>query len=199
MTDLSDKILIRKVKNNGCNDSFLEICRRYENAFYKICQKYTPALINAGVCPQDIYDEKNMIILNCVKSFKTSKKTKLSTWICNYARYLCLNSINARKALIAVDNEELTKIVNERSCFTEYKTKKSVTEDLDYVYNLLNQIKDKRILKIIELRHLQENKKEWKYIAKKMNISAQTAINLHERGLNLIRKKIKSKEHTDII
>jgi len=199
MTDLSDKILIRRVKNNGCNDSFLEICRRYENAFYKICQKYTPALINAGVCPQDIYDEKNMIILNCVKSFKTSKKTKLSTWICNYARYLCLNSINARKALIAVDNEELTKIVNERSCFTEYKTKKSVTEDLDYVYNLLNQIKDKRILKIIELRHLQENKKEWKYIAKKMNISAQTAINLHERGLNLIRKKIKSKEHTDII
>ena len=199
MKDAPDKILIKNIKRDGCNESFLEICRRYENAFYKICQKYTPALINAGVCPQDIYNEKNIIIFNCIKSFKPSKKTKLSTWICNYARYLCLNSINARKFIMAVDNEELKKIVDDSSTFSEYKTKKNILEDLDYIYNLLNQVKDKRILKIIEFRHLQDEKKEWKYIAKKMNISAQTAINLHERGLRLLRKKIKSKEYTDII
>jgi RNA polymerase sigma factor (sigma-70 family) len=199
MNDLPDKILIRNVKKLGCNESFLELCRRYENAFYKMCQKYTPALINSGVCPQDIYNEKNIIIYNCIKTFKASKKTKLSTWICNYARYLCLNSINARKFLMSVDNEDLKKIVENASSFSEFKNKENKDDDMKYIYNLLGQIKDKRILKIIQFRHLERDKKEWKYIAKKLNISAQTAINLHERGLNLIRKKIKSTEYSDTI
>ena len=199
MKDLPDKILIRNVKKLQCSDSFVELCRRYENAFYKMCQKYTPALINSGINPQDIYNEKNMIIYNCVKTFKLSKKTKLSTWICNYARYLCLNSINSRKFLIAVDNDELKKVMDNLPSTIDYKQKENKKDDLNYINSVLNQIKDKRITKIIKLRHLQNNKKEWKYIAKKLNISAQTAINLHERGISLLRKKMKSSEYSDII
>ena len=199
MKDLPDKILIRNVKKLQCSDSFVELCRRYENAFYKMCQKYTPALINSGINPQDIYNEKNIIIYNCVKTFKLSKKTKLSTWICNYARYLCLNSINSRKFLIAVDNDELKKVMDNLPSTVNYKVAEEKADDLSYIHSVLNQLKDKRINKIIKLRHLQNNKKEWKYIAKKLNISAQTAINLHERGISLLRKKMKSTEYSDII
>jgi len=199
MKDIPDKILIKNVKKNGCSDSFSELCKRYENAFYKICQKYTPALVNAGLNPQDIYNEKNIIIYNCIKSFKYCKKTKLSTWICNYAMYLCLNSINARRLLISVDSEDMKKIIEDSSATLEYNKDKDKEDNLKFIYTLLNKIKDQRIPKIIQLRHLGAKKKEWKYIAKKMNISAQTAINLHERGINILRKKINSKEYSDII
>lgn len=199
MTDLPDKILIRNVKKLGCSDSFLEICRRYENAFYKICQKYTPSLINSGINPQDIYNEKNIIIYNCIKSFKASKKTKLSTWICNYARYLCLNSMNARKLLISVDSEDLKKIVEDSSAFGEFFSKTNKEDDMNYIFNIIRQMKDERVSKIIKYRYLDSKKKEWNFIAKKLNISAQTAINLHERGMSMLRRKINSKQFSDSI
>lgn len=198
MNDVPDQTLIKNVKTAACSESFVELSRRYENAFYKICHKYTPALINSGVNPQDIYSEKDIVILNCVKTYKASKGAKLSTWICNHARYLCLNSINSRKNLLAVDNDELRKMVD-NSCGSQESNPKSGKEDLDFLNNLLSQIKDERISKIITLRHLSDKKREWKYIAKKMNISSQTVINLHERGIKLLRKKFLSKECSDII
>jgi RNA polymerase sigma factor (sigma-70 family) len=198
MNDIPDKILIRNVKRDGCNESFIELCRRYENVFYKMCQKFTPALINAGLSPQDIFNEKNIIIFNCIKTYKAKKGSKLSTWICNYARYLCLNSINARKCLITVDSEELRDLMD-ASGNNEQVEKIKVKENYEYLTKLISQIKDERIPKIIQLRHLSDKKREWKYIAKKLNISSQTVINLHERGMNILRRKLQSKEFADVI
>ena len=189
MKEVSDRILIRNVKNDGCNDSFIELCRRYENAFYKMCQKFTPALINSGISPQDIFNEKNIIIFNCVKTFNPKKGSKLSTWICNYARYLCLNSINARKFLIAVDNDELRNMIDGMGSIDNFHISQSNKDDYAFLENLLSQLKDERISKIIKMRHLSSEKKEWKQIAEKMNISSQTVINLHERGIKLLRRK----------
>ncbi|MEC7193161.1 MAG: hypothetical protein VXW13_06680, partial [SAR324 cluster bacterium] len=46
----------------------------------------------------------------------------------------------------------------------------------------------------IELRYFSnEGKVTWSKISKQMNISIQTAINLHERGRLILSKKIKSK------
>ena len=199
VTDLADKILIRRVKNDGDNDSFLELCRRYENAFYKMCHKFSPALVKAGVSPQDIFNEKNIIIFNCIKTFNPKKGSKLSTWICNYARYLCLNSINARKLLIAVDSDDLRKMIENSGSIEDFKTAESNKEDYEFLRNIISQIKDERISQIIKMRHLQPQKSEWKEIAKKMNISSQTVINLHERGMKLLRKKFLSRDFSDVI
>ena len=111
-TEASDLELVKEVKG-GDSEAFKEICRRYENIFYKICQKYITILANSGVNPQDIFDEKNYIIYHCVSTFKPSKKTKLSTWIGNYARYLCLNSINARRFILPSNDEDIKKYIEE--------------------------------------------------------------------------------------
>src|SRR4051812_24058827 len=108
----TDKELIRLIKN-GDSDAFEEVCRKYENIFYKVCQKYVGALSNCGVNIQDIFDEKNYIIFHCVKTFKPSKKAKLSTWIGNYARYLCLNSIASRKFILPTTDDDVTKHIEE--------------------------------------------------------------------------------------
>ena len=199
MKDIQDKILIRNVKKTGCNDSFVELCKRYENAFYKICQKYVPALVNAGISPQDIFNEKNIIIFNCIKTYKFNKGSKLCTWICNYARYLCLNSINARRLLIAVDSDELRKLMDNTAAPEDFNSKESMKESYDFLKNIISQIKDERVAKIIKMRHLSPKVSEWKIIAKKMNISSQTVINLHEKGMKLLRTKLQSKDYSDVI
>lgn len=199
VAELPDKVLIRRVKNDGDNDSFIELCNRYENAFFKICHKFAPALVKAGVSPQDIFNEKNIIIFNCIKTYDPKKGSKLCTWICNYARYLCLNSINSRKFLIAVDSEDLRKLIDESGSAGDFRKIEQKKEDHDFLKNIISQIKDERISKIIEMRHLQVKKNEWKEIAKKMNISSQTVINLHERGIKLLRKKFLSRDFSDVI
>jgi RNA polymerase sigma factor (sigma-70 family) len=199
MRDLSDKKLICNVRYRNCSQSFTEICRRYENAFYKICQKYTHALINAGICPDDIYNEKNVIILHCIKTYKASKGSKLSTWICNYARYLCLNAINSRKSLISVDSDAMRDLIDGSAGSLPHENAISTTEDFDYLSNILSQIKDKRIHQIMTMRHLSDKKQEWKQIAKKLNISSQTVINLHARGIKMLKKKYLSKTVSDVI
>lgn len=65
---------------------------------------------------------------------------------------------------------------------------------------LLDSLKDKRIKQIFSLRYLEEsNKIRWKSIASRMNISVQTAINLHSKGVRVLSGKINSKEIYDSV
>lgn len=196
----TDLELVRKIKNDADDDAFKEVCRRYENIFYKICQKYINALSMSGVNPQDIFDEKNYIIFHCVSTFKPNKKTKLSTWIGNYARYLCLNSINSRRFILPSTDEELNRhLENSQSRENYLSTLNSTQDNYDYILNILKQLKDERIIEIFRLRYCSPKKMIWSSIAKKMNLSTQTAINLHNKGLELVRNKIKSKNISDVI
>jgi DNA-directed RNA polymerase specialized sigma subunit len=71
-------------------------------------------------------------------------------------------------------------------------------DSLEYIFNLLSQLKDKRIEKVFELRYLGDDGKEsWSRIGENMSVSTQTAINLHDRGLKVLRKKMGSEVFFD--
>lgn len=195
-TDLS---LVKSIKKTGDNDSFKEVCRRYENVFYKVCQKYVTPLKMSGINVQDIFDEKNCIIFHCVNTFKSKKNTKLSTWIGNYARYLCLNSINARRFELPSSDDDIKRYIEESQATQNYLHAGNVEEDFKYVLNIISQVSDDRIAQIFKLRYFSGKKMIWVDIARKMRISTQTAINLHNKGLELLRRKIKSKNISDVI
>ena len=58
--------------------------------------------------------------------------------------------------------------------------------------------KDKRIKKVFELRYLgSDGKESWSRIGENMSVSTQTAINLHDRGLKVLRKKMGSEVFFD--
>jgi RNA polymerase sigma factor (sigma-70 family) len=195
----TDSQLVKMVKATADNDAFNEICDRYQNIFYKICQKYVIPLTASGVNPQDIFDEKNYIIFHCINTFKANKKTKLSTWIGNYARYLCLNSINARRFILPTTDEEMQKYVEDSQSVQDYfsVSNNSSVDDCNYIYGILSQLKDCRIKEIFKHRYCEGKKTIWAKVAKKMGISTQTAINLHNKGLNLLKKKIKNRSLID--
>lgn len=196
----SDLELVKMVKDSANSEAFVEVCRRYENIFYKVCQKYANALAHSGLNAQDIFEEKNFIIYHCVSTFKPSKKTKLGTWIGNYARYLCLNSINARRFILPTTDDDLKQHLEETQTHHDFVHNRANTqEDFKYVLNILSQVKDARILRIFKLRYLSARRLIWAEIAVKMGVSTQTVINLHNKGLDLLKRKLKSKYISDVI
>lgn len=195
----TDLELIDLVKNEIDGDAFVEVCRRYENIFYKVCQKYVAPLSSAGINVQDIFDEKNIIVFHCIQTFNSNKKAKLSTWIGNYARYLCLNTINSRKFILPTTDEESLKKLEEVQAAQDYVNLAPSSEDYSYVLNIISQLKDKRVEEIFKYRYFTDKKMIWSKIAKKMKISTQTAINLHNKGILILRKKVKSKNISDLV
>ena len=195
----SDNELVAEVRE-GDSASFQEVCRRYENVFFKMCQRYFHALSSSGVNPQDIFDEKNCIIFNCVRSFDPKRKTKLSTHIGNYARYLCLNSINERRFFAPTTEDHVMQdIEDEQAKLAFLHSSRPSKETFNYVLNLLSQLKDPRISLIFRYRYLEPKRLIWNEISKKMKISTQTAINLHNKGLKLLRLKLKSNNISDVL
>jgi DNA-directed RNA polymerase specialized sigma subunit len=71
----------------------------------------------------------------------------------------------------------------------------------EYTINLLDQMKDVRIKKIFMLRYFTESKQKntWQKIGEKMDVSTQTAINLHEKGRKMLATKFKSKQFSELI
>ena len=56
----------------------------------------------------------------------------------------------------------------------------------------LSAIKDKRVAEVYSLRYFSGKKMTWSEIGKKMGFSSQTAINLHKRGAEILKIKIKN-------
>lgn len=202
LTEKTDKQLVRMVKG-GSSEAFEEICRRYENIFYKVCQKYATTLSLSGINPEDIFEEKNFIIFHCIKTYNADKNTKLSTWIGNFARYLCLNTLNSRKFILPTATEELNRHIEETQQRDVYFRDNYSADNFSYITNILDQLKDTRIKEIINLRYFSDTtpkkKMIWEKIAKKLNMSTQTAINLHNKGLDLLRSKMQSKNISDVV
>lgn len=195
---MNDSELVKSVKLTGCSGCFCKIIDTHSNLFYKICGKYVYTLQNCGIPKEDVFENKNFIFLDSVNTFDPSRGVKFSTWLANKSRFFCLNLISSRKRIANFTNEEIARAIENKS-FSQNDDKKC-KENFSYVMFLLANLKDKRIKQIFELRYLEESKRiKWKNIACKMNISVQTAINLHSRGVKVIKTKIKSKEVCDSI
>ena len=95
--DTEDLSLVKKVKSKNCNDSFIKLSSSYENFYFSIAKKYTPALLKIGMNKDDIKSEQYYILYKAISSFDAKQKTKFSTWFCNCARYHFLNYINSNK------------------------------------------------------------------------------------------------------
>jgi RNA polymerase sigma factor (sigma-70 family) len=198
----ADSTLIRKIKESGCNESYKLLATRHEKLFYKMCQRYIPAAYTKGIKKQDIFNDKDFVIFKAISSYKNNRKTKFSTWLGNCTKYYCLGLINANNRYVNSEEELLQVILDSQSKqIHEQETKYKF--DKEYVFNILDKLKDKRISKVFKLRFFDETteckKATWSFIAKKIKTSTQTAINLYNRGKKMLRKKITSKESQDMI
>jgi RNA polymerase sigma factor (sigma-70 family) len=183
---ITDTYLAKEVKEKDCQNSLIELIGRHSNLCYKICQKYMPVLHASGIFVDDVLGDKDYIIYRSAKSYNPDKKTKFSSWLGNQVRYHCLNKINKNKKYVTMEDQELSFLVEKG------EREESSAELRDYISNHLTRIKDKRIKQIFELRYFsEEGRLTWTAISKKIKVSSQTAINLHNKGLAILKKRMK--------
>ena len=197
---LNDNQLVWRVKSRRCQKSHFVLVDRHSKLFYKISQKYFPARLfnHGGQGAEDLIGSKESNIYECAIAFKARKKVKFSTWLGNFVRYRCLNYLNKYSRYVSMEEENFEFILNSQSMENHQKSKDD--ENYDYILNLLKQIKDIRIFKVFKLRYLSgEKKMTWGNIGKSLDISSQTAINLHNKGKELLLKKMKSTRYADKI
>ena len=187
---ITDAELIIKVKQNNCNQSLKTLIQRHSALCFDICKKYSSAISKNGLRVEDVTEEKEFLIYKSAISFNPEKKTKFSTWLGNQVRYFCLNLMN-KNNLIPTEDGQLDFFINKDVSYEPY----SMEEKMDYINNIVDQIKDKRIQKIITLRYFNNpNKKTpWNKVAQEIGVSTQTAINLHNKAMGLLRTKMENK------
>lgn len=188
---LSDVELIKRIQKRNCETSLKTLIDKHSALCFDVFKKYLPAMTKTGIYANDIFSEKHYLIYKSAMSFKADKKTKFSTWLGNQMRYHCLNALNKNK-LIPVTDEILDASINKSVHISRNLNK--TKEEMDYIFNLLSQLKDKRVKEIFNLRYFavlsKKKKTPWAIIAKNMNVSTQTAINLHSKGLRVLRSKM---------
>ena len=153
-------------------------------------------MLASGIHVQDVIDEKDYIVYKSAMSFDPCKKSKFSTWLYNQVRYQCLNCMNENSHYLAIDNDKLNYLI-EKTIPIE-KEYKNINE---YIHNIIDSCSDKRVERIFKMRYSNDSNKKmpWNKIAKKLKISTQTAINIHNKAIKLLKNKVKSKNSFDKI
>lgn len=187
-----DEDLIKNVKDNNCSESFSEICKRHEKLFYKTCHSYIKILNSLGFDKTDIFEERDIVILEAINKYNPDKKCSFSSWVGNYTRYFCLNKINKKEIKTQeVAEEEFADKFDKISMsrFEEVENK----VDFDSVFHLLDSSGDNRLSKIFALRYDDScmKKPSWEKIAAQLNLSVQMTVDLHKKAIKTIRREVK--------
>ena len=179
---------IKKIQAEDCPESLSALIERYTPVFLSMYTKFFSCIKGCGGNPSDILNDRDLIIYESAKSFNLTKGYSFCTWLSNNTKYKCLHSINkAKKASLL---QERVRINNGDSFENLNKNVFKLKELNAHIFSILNKLKDKRIKSVYELRYFSDNKMTWSKIGKKLGFSSQTAINLHAKGADVLKKKI---------
>lgn len=199
MNYLKDLELINKIKKTSDNSALKELESRHTGIYNEIVKKYYKYIVDIGLNPSDIINDKLFILYKSVLSFNPDKNVKFSTWLGNQARYHCLNCLNKKNNLITMENKDIKNIIEKKQTINDLNYV-NLLEKSNLIISILDRLKDKRISKIYKMRYFDGAKlTPWNKISKKLKISTQTAINLHEKGRKLLKNKLTKNLESDII
>lgn len=199
MKIIEDSILIDKIKKDCDSEALKQLELKHSGICHQMIKKYYQNMIDFGVDPKDVAAEKLLIIYKSALNFDPNKNVKFSTWLGNQMRYHCLNSINSKNQDINLEASNLKSLIEKKQSET-VNISEYIKDQSNFIFEILSKMKDIRIYKIFKLRYF-DNKKQlaWSKIAKKLNLSTQTVINLHEKGKILLKNKLTSINNNDII
>ena len=183
-------IQIKKVQDEECEDSLSSVIERYSPVFLSMYSRFISSIKQSGADPSDILEDKDMIIYEAIKSFKKDKGVSFCTWLSNITKYKCLHLMNKSRKQCALKERYKNKIYTDDNLFVTNPIERiSLLQELN---KALSAIKDKRVAEVYSLRYFSGKKMTWSEIGKKMGFSSQTAINLHKRGADILKIKIKN-------
>jgi DNA-directed RNA polymerase sigma subunit (sigma70/sigma32) len=175
-----------------------ELEDRHSGICYTMIKKYYNSMSSVGVDPVELAKEKDYVIFKSALNFDASRNIKFSTWLGNQMRFHCLNCMNKNNTTISMENESIKNIMERNQVMNS--TSLLNKDNCEYIFNLLDQLKDKRIIEIFKIRYFSDKKTvSWSKIGRKLKISTQTVINLHNKTLRFLKNKLESTSFQDTI
>lgn len=190
----TDNELVNNIKDGKLiEDSLRELMERHSGIFYKITHRYLDKAEN-NYEKENILGNVELVFYNSSLRYDENKKTKFSTFIGNETRWLCLDVLNKNKKSVSmVFNEGL---------FNFLKTDKDEKPNPDLLENIFEIIKnhdDNRALNVFKTRYLDPKFNKltpWRIVSKKVGLSIQGCIDLHNRILKDVKSQIKNETHS---
>ncbi len=201
MYEITDLALIEDVKKNNSSESLVKLADRHAGIFLQIAKRYTGGTETVRFPLEDVLDQREAIIFDAIKDFDTTKGFKFQTWLGSKVKYFCLNSFKQHCRYVPVEPSVMQYIVDSRGPINSPEEHQRADLEINYVLSVLSQVQDSRIRRIINMRYFSENKKHSKfaYIARRLDMSTQGVIDLHNKFISLIRRKIKAEDNMDKI
>jgi len=185
---VDDNYLVKQIKLKSCNDSLIELISRHSGICFSIGKK----ILNASTVQfNELSDNKDWIIYSSALSFKPDMGSKFSTWLANNVKYFCLNLKNKISKYVNSEEDLIEFLLNKNNCETRDSNK---VEAINTIIDLLDKIEDKNIKDAIYYRYLSNKNKILNYaeVAKILNVTPQTALNWHNKFIDLAKKKLTS-------
>lgn len=198
---ITDNDLIKKIKKENCSDSIIELQNRHIGLIINIYQRYGGVLASMDYKQSDFNDEIKYLIYDSARKFDLRRRIKFSTWLAENIRFFCLNKITElnKTKIISAEPEDMIKIMDEKLS-SDNNNHKSNHEACDYIFSILNQLKDDRITKIFSYRYFDGKEKMiWKDIGEKMGLTSQSCINIHDKAIKFLKSKLISSDSIDKI
>jgi hypothetical protein len=187
---MTDEYLIKEIKENQDDYSLRELIDRHSGIYIEMIRRYGQKHLTETQL-NDLMDDKDFNIYSAAIEYDETK-SKFSTYLANRTRYNCLTN----KTL----NKKNSKIVNFSEIEFEKESKdrnpceaSSEKELMKKVCFLIQKHEDPRVAEIFHERYFSDERKKlkpWKEIAKKMNLSIQGCIDIHNRTIEQFKKKI---------
>lgn len=188
MKEKKDELIIQQIKQGFMvNENLKELIRRHSGIFISVVN---------GICHRkdcveikDIIQEKDFYIYRAALKFDENKGVKFCTFLGNEARWLTLDTLNAVKK-----QARKRKMQTDENFHPPGKSRKATAEEtLKKAWDLAKSSEDKRVEKIFKLRYIDGNGNKvmpWKKIAKKLDLSIQGCINIHNGFIENIKRDI---------
>jgi len=188
----SDIELIREVKNCSpkSSEALSSLIKRHSGIFISVINNICP--FKSSIEFKDLIADKDYYIYRSALKFEESRGVKFCTFLGNEAKWLALNLITYKNKHKTESFSFEKKNVQESLLFSDSRKANAVSA-LREAVSLAKKDPDKRVRKIFEFRYLigEDNKvMPWKKIAKKLDLSIQGCINIHNSFITKIKNKI---------
>lgn len=187
MNKLEDASLVKNIQNKDNDEECLrEIISRHSGIYLEIVNQYCHD--NDSQLKKDLLRDKDFNIYQSAIKFDETKNTKFSTYLGNEARWICLNTYNKQRKRPTVEYDEVLLEKNPEA--QDYIQELIDSELLDKVFTIISKNSDSRVYKIFSMRYITGRKNKvmpWKYISKKLNMSIQGCINIHNATITKIK------------
>lgn len=184
-----DQDLVEKIQADSCNDSLEELCSRHAPLVVSMATRLSRKYNNWAIT-QEVIDDKVYIIYSAAQKFKKDRNTKFSTFLGNETKWAFLNKCNQLKKR----SKHLSLMSDFLDCLRLVEEEDPHEEKLNQLLSILEDKKDKRMLRIFSLRYKigKQNKvMPWHLVAKEVGLSAQGCINIHSSGITYLKDKLK--------